>query len=66
MINRYIYVQSRNERLNLGCKFGHKRGIVVNGNVGNNIYGKQILLLGIIKSVNLKNLGMSRQRLHHL
>ena len=40
MINRYIYVQSRNERLNLGCKFGHKRGIVVDGNVGNNIYGK--------------------------
>ena len=66
MINRYRHVQSRNERLNLGCKFGHKRGIVVNGNVGNNIDGKQILLLGIIKSVNLKNLGMSRQSLHHL
>ena len=40
MINRYRHVQSRNERLYLGCKRSHKRGIVVDGNVGNNIYGK--------------------------
>lgn len=66
MINRYRHVQPRNEWLYLGCKRSHKRGIVVDGNVGNDIDGKQILLLGIIKSVNLKNLGMSRQRLHHL
>ena len=52
--NRYLHVG--NQRLELGGELTDKGSIVVDGKVGNDIYGEQTVWLGIEEAMHLYNL----------
>ena len=60
--NRYLHVG--NHRLELGGELTDKGGIVVDGKVGNDIYGEQTVWLGIEETMHLHNLLVGSEGLY--
>lgn len=66
MINHDNNLFVGHQWLKFGSKLADKCGLIVDGNVGNDIDREHIVLLGIVETMHLDDFRMGSKHLHHL